>query len=69
MSNNNKLTDLWNPINILSVDAATVGSLDLDLIDENNKSTFYSKLLVDPESGISYEEPSPNSFSFKKIPG
>ena len=37
LSNNNKLTDLWNPINILSVDAATVGSLDLDLIDENNK--------------------------------
>ena len=37
MSNNNKLTDLWNPINVLSVDAATVGSLDLDLIDENNK--------------------------------
>ena len=37
LSNNNKLTDDWNPINILSVDAATVGSLDLDLIDENNK--------------------------------
>ena len=37
LSNNNKLTDLWNPINVLSVDAATVGSLDLDLIDENNK--------------------------------
>ena len=37
MSNNNKLTDDWNPINILSVDAATVGSLDLDLIDESNK--------------------------------
>ena len=37
MSNNNKLTDDWNPINILSVDAATVGSLDLDIIDERNK--------------------------------
>ena len=37
LSNNNKLTDDWNPINILSVDAATVGSLDLDLIDESNK--------------------------------
>jgi NADH-quinone oxidoreductase subunit G len=37
LSNNNKLTDLWNPINVLSVDAATVGSLDLDLIDKNNK--------------------------------
>jgi len=37
LSKNNKLTDDWNPINILSVDAATVGSLDLDLIDESNK--------------------------------
>ena len=37
LSNNNKLTNDWNPINILSVDAATVGNLDLDLIDENNK--------------------------------
>ena len=37
LSNNNKLTDDWNPINVLSVDAATVGSLDLDLIDESNK--------------------------------
>ena len=37
LSNNNKLTDDWNPINILSVDAATVGSLDLDIIDESNK--------------------------------
>ena len=37
LSNNNKLSDDWNPINILSVDASTVGSLDLDIIDENNK--------------------------------
>ncbi len=37
LSNNNKLTNDWNPINILSVDAATVGSLDLDIIDESNK--------------------------------
>ncbi len=37
LSSNNKLTSDWNPINILSVDAATVGSLDLDIIDENNK--------------------------------
>jgi len=37
LSNNNKLTDDWNSINVLSVDAATVGSLDLDLIDESNK--------------------------------
>ena len=34
---NNKITDDWNPINILSVDAATVGSFDLDIIDSSNK--------------------------------
>ncbi len=34
---NNKITDEWNPINVLSVDAATVGSFDLDIIDESNK--------------------------------
>ena len=34
--NNNKLIDDWNPINILSVDAATVGSLDLDIINEKD---------------------------------
>ncbi len=34
---NNKLTKDWNPINILSIDAATVGSLDLDIIDDSNK--------------------------------
>ena len=40
------------------------GDKTLYVIDENNNSTFYSKNLVDPVSGISYEEPSPNSFSF-----
>ena len=34
---NNKLNDDWNPINILSVDAGTVGNLDLDIIDKSNK--------------------------------
>ncbi len=37
LSKNNKMNDDWNPINILSVDAATVGNLDLDIIDKNNK--------------------------------
>ena len=37
LSKNNKLNDNWNPINILSVDAATVGNLDLDIIDKSNK--------------------------------
>ncbi len=31
---------------------------------ETNAVTPFSKFLVDPESGISYPEPSPNSFSF-----
>ena len=34
---NNKFTDDWNPLNILSVDASTVGSLDLDIIDQQNE--------------------------------
>ncbi len=37
LSKNNKLNDDWNPINILSVDAGTVGNLDLDIIDKSDK--------------------------------
>ena len=37
LSKNNKLNDDWNTINILSVDASTVGNLDLDIIDKSNK--------------------------------
>jgi len=37
LSENKKTTSEWNPLNILSVDAATVGNLDLDIVDENNK--------------------------------
>lgn len=33
------------------------------------KSTFYSKLLLDIDNGISYEEPSANSFSFNSTYG
>jgi NADH-quinone oxidoreductase subunit G len=36
LSKNNKFTDDWNPLNILSTDASTVGSFDLDIIDESN---------------------------------
>ena len=32
----NKSTDEWKPMNLLSADAATVGSLDLDIIDRSN---------------------------------
>ena len=33
---NNKYTNDWNPLNILSTDAATVGNFDLDVICEKN---------------------------------
>ncbi len=33
---NNKFTQDWSPLNILSTDASTVGSIDLDLVDQNN---------------------------------
>ena len=34
---NNKFTNDWKPLNIISSDAATVGSLDLDIIDQKNE--------------------------------
>ena len=33
---NNKFTDDWNPLNVLSIDAATVGNFDLDIINEKD---------------------------------
>ncbi len=33
---NNKFTKDWSPFNILSTDAATIGSLDLDIVDKSN---------------------------------
>ncbi len=35
LSKNNKFTQDWSPLNLLSVDASTVGNLDLDLIDNS----------------------------------
>ncbi|MFT7195871.1 MAG: excinuclease ABC subunit A [Marinoscillum sp.] len=32
--------------------------------DEENNTAHFSKYLMDPESGISYDEPAPNTFSF-----
>ncbi len=32
---NNKVTEDWNPLNILSVDAATVGNFDLDIFNKD----------------------------------
>ncbi len=34
---NDKYKDDWKPLNLLSTDAASVGSLDLDIIDESNE--------------------------------
>ena len=34
---NNKINKDWNSLNLLSADASTVGSLDLDIIDNNNE--------------------------------
>ncbi len=34
---NNKFTDDWSPLNFLPSDAATVGNLDLDVIDKKNE--------------------------------
>ena len=39
---NNKITKDWNPINILSVDASTVGNLDLGIL--NNEKNIFDRL-------------------------
>ncbi|ADQ18395.1 Excinuclease ABC subunit A [Leadbetterella byssophila DSM 17132] len=44
--------------------ALKLGEGSLLLLDEGNNVQYFSQNLMDPESGISYEEPSPNSFSF-----
>ncbi len=37
LKKNDKISSEWNPLNVLSVDAGTVGNLDLDIIDKNNE--------------------------------
>jgi excinuclease ABC subunit A len=44
--------------------ALKVGRGSMLLLDQNDEVKYLSQNLMDPESGISYEEPSPNSFSF-----
>ncbi len=45
--------------------ALKMGKGTMVLLDtESNQSYHYSKFLMDPKSGISYDEPQPNSFSF-----
>lgn len=36
----------------------------IKISDENNEVYHYSKFLMDPETGVSYDEPQPNTFSF-----
>ncbi|WP_069660203.1 excinuclease ABC subunit UvrA [Arcticibacter eurypsychrophilus] len=36
----------------------------IKIADEEQNEFFFSKFLMDPESGISYDEPQPNTFSF-----
>ena len=36
LDNNKKFTEDWKPLNVLSVDASTVGNIDLDVIDQSN---------------------------------
>jgi excinuclease ABC subunit A len=52
----------------ISASLSTAFKMGNDLIfildDEKNQVKTFSKRLMDPETGISYEEPSPNSFSF-----
>ncbi|WP_394993816.1 excinuclease ABC subunit UvrA [Emticicia sp.] len=40
------------------------GKGSMMLLDAKHKTQYFSQNLTDPESGISYEDPSPNSFSF-----
>lgn len=44
--------------------ALKLGGGSLLLLDESEQVQYFSQNLMDPESGISYEDPSPNSFSF-----
>jgi excinuclease ABC subunit A len=40
------------------------GKGSMMLLDAQGKTQYFSQNLTDPQSGISYEDPSPNSFSF-----
>ena len=44
--------------------ALSQGNDSILIIDDSNKLNYYSKNLVCPETGISFDKPEPNSFSF-----
>ena len=59
-NDNNSDERLKNSLNI----ALSNGNNSILIIDENEIPSYYSKNLICAESGISYEIPEPNSFSF-----
>ena len=59
-SDNNTKERLKNSLNI----TFSNGDGSVLIIDESENPSYYSKNLICPESGISYEIPEPNSFSF-----
>ena len=59
-SDNNTKERLKNSLNI----TFSNGDGSVLIIDESENTSYYSKNLICPESGISYEIPEPNSFSF-----
>ncbi len=36
----------------------------IQVVDEDGKLYYFSKFLMDPQTGLSYDEPAPNTFSF-----
>ena len=49
--------------------ALSQGNDSILIIDDSNKLNYYSKNLVCPETGISFDKPEPNSFSFNSPKG
>ena len=49
--------------------ALSQGNDSILIIDDCNKLNYYSKNLVCPETGISFDKPEPNSFSFNSPKG
>ena len=45
-------------------DALSQGKGVIMLLDENGQTHHFSKHLMDPESGVAYDDPAPNTFSF-----
>ena len=62
---NNSLKRLEESVEI----ALSQGNDSILIIHDNNKLNYYSKNLVCPETGISFDKPEPNSFSFNSPKG